>query len=133
MGVVREHSLRDVTCDTHYRLSASLRLSEFGDRVVAQVVEPKTGNPSSLTELTPRSPPTLHGLQKVDMPILTGRKNKVIGPRSTCLSVRHQILLFQKTEVNRLTDSLDNYGQPAEAAAQGDSNRSQEAYVIVQG
>ena|SRR5215472_18561515 len=38
-----EHFRRDMSRDTHYRLIASLRLSEFGDGVVSQIMEAQPG------------------------------------------------------------------------------------------
>src|SRR5581483_2247369 len=76
--VVAQHSLGDVTGDVLDHLLANLRLfSQFGDRVVPEVVGTQTRHPCRLAERAPGRTPAAcaHGLGGiVSLPRLTGEQ-----------------------------------------------------------
>ena len=72
------HSRRDVSGDAHDRLVAGLRLREFGNCLVTQIVEPESRYRCSFSYLTPGRATTLHWLRRVNALVLTSRKEKVL-------------------------------------------------------
>ena len=78
MAVVGEHSLRDVTCDTHDGLIAVVRFGEFGDGVVPQVMEAEPLQTRSSRNLSPSCPPAFLRSTAVDMPALASWKDVVV-------------------------------------------------------
>lgn len=64
------------------RLVAGLRLRQFGNSVVTQVMEPESRYPRRFRQLPPSGAPALHRFRRVDVVVLASRKEKVLWLRA---------------------------------------------------